>query len=65
MLGLIWSKLFDYLTDVIPKVFILKTLIKRLCGERSGSVVECLTQDRRAAGASLTASLPFVLEQEH
>ena len=25
--------------------------------ERSGSVVECLTRDRRAAGSSLTASL--------
>ena len=25
-----------------------------LCRERSGSVVECLTRDRRAAGSSLT-----------
>ena len=25
--------------------------------ERSGSVVECLTQDRRATGSSLTGSL--------
>ena len=33
--------------------------------ERSGSVVECLTRDQRAAGSSLTASLRCVLEQEH
>ena len=29
----------------------------RTSRERSGSVVECLTRDRRAAGSSLTASL--------
>ena len=28
--------------------------LKPLLGECSGSVVECLTQDRRAAGSSLT-----------
>ena len=31
------------------------TICLRLAkGERSGSVVECLTRDRRAAGSSLT-----------
>ena len=29
-------------------------MILLLSGERSGSVVECLTRDRRAAGSSLT-----------
>ena len=33
--------------------------------EPSGSVVECLTRDRRAAGSSLTGALRCVLEQEH
>ena len=33
--------------------------------ERSGSVVESLTRDRRAGGSSLTGSLYCVLEQEH
>ena len=28
--------------------------MNRIVGERSGSVVECLTRDRRAAGSSLT-----------
>ena len=32
--------------------------------ERSGSVVECLTQDRRAAGSSLTGVTALVLEQD-
>ena len=35
------------------------------CRERSGSVVECLTRDRRAAGSSLTGVTACVLEQEH
>ena len=30
---------------------------------RGGSVVECLTRDRRAAGLSLTASLRCVIDQ--
>ena len=34
-----------------PKKLILKQLIS---GERSGSVVECLTRDRRVVGSSLT-----------
>ena len=33
-------------------------------GERSGSVVECLTRNRRAAGSSLTGVTAFVLEQD-
>ena len=33
---------------------LLNKLIKSLKWERSGSVVECLTRDRRAAGSSLT-----------
>ena len=32
---------------------------------RSGSVIECLTRDRGAAGSSPPASLRRVLEQEH
>ena len=32
--------------------------------ERSGSVVEFLTQDREAAGSASPASLRFVLEQD-
>ena len=32
--------------------------------ERSGSVVECLTRDRRGAGSSLTAVSVVVLEQD-
>ena len=34
-------------------------------GERSGSVVECLTRDRGARFRASPASLRFVLEQEH
>ena len=37
----------------------------RPCRERSGSVVECLTRDRRAAVRASPASLRCVLEQEH
>ena len=42
-------------------------VLKRACvpWERSGSVVECLTRDRGAAGSSSQASLCCVLEQEH
>ena len=32
--------------------------------ERSGSVVECLTRDREAAGSSLTGVTVVVLEQD-
>ena len=35
---------------MIHEIFIYKTKSR----ERSGSVVECLTRDRRAAGSSLT-----------
>ena len=38
-------------------------LILSLCTrERSGSVVECLTRERVAAGPASLASLPYVLE---
>ena len=37
---------------------------KLLCRERSGSVVECLTRDREAAGSSLTGITACVLEQD-
>ena len=33
---------------------VLLNLLNKLRRERSGSVVECLTRDRRAAGSSLT-----------
>ena len=33
-------------------------------GERSGSMVECSTQDRGAAGSSLTGVTVVVLEQD-
>ena len=38
----------DTLMHYVNCVFVKKT------GERSGSVVECLTRDRRVAGSSLT-----------
>ena len=40
-------------------------LIKAQTRERSGSVVECLTRDRRAAVQASPASLCCILEQEH
>ena len=44
-LDISWTKLCPVDGPVYSKV---------TCGERSGSVVECLTRDRRAAGSSLT-----------
>ena len=38
----------------IPIIYIPLRLILRHDRERSGSVVECLTRDRRAVGSSLT-----------
>ena len=38
-----------------PKIYICKQIdVLEYLKERSGSVVECLTQDRRAVGSSLT-----------
>ena len=34
-------------------------------GERSGSVVECLTRDRRVAGSSLTVTALWSLSKTH
>ena len=43
-----WKKIRELLPIVISRHLSYKTW------ERSGSVVECLTQDRRAVGSSLT-----------
>ena len=40
-------------SNVGPLIF-NKLNFKHIQGERSGSVVECLTRDERAAGSSLT-----------
>ena len=42
---------------------ISKSNVSEACFERSGSVVECLTRARGAAGSSLTGV--FFFEQEH
>ena len=46
------------------KYFAFLNLYSYLLWERSGSVVECLTQDRKAAGLSLTSVTVCVLEQD-
>ena len=40
--------------DQQQKIYIPSTVFSLKLRERSGSVVECLTRDRRAAGSSLT-----------
>ena len=59
---MIFDRIYD---DRPPQMIILNTLITSLMRERSGSVVECLTRDRGAAGSSLTGVTVCVLEQEH
>ena len=46
----------NYFSYFSTKTYVVGTQKNRLnkTGERSGSVVECLTRDRRAAGSSLT-----------
>ena len=48
------TKLPSYQMRQIPVHAKYLDLITKLSGERSGSVVECLTRDRGAAGLSLT-----------
>ena len=44
--------------EILPYLLLFSEVLKRILiikyRERSGSVVECLTRDRRAAGSSLT-----------
>ena len=48
--------IIKYVLELFLNVFLIisKTYLE-IMRERSGSVVECLTRDRRAAGSSLTA----------
>ena len=50
--------------DACPACLALFMLCQYSCRERSGSVVECLTRDRRAAGSSLWRHCVVVLEQD-
>ena len=48
----VWD--IDYNTQVCRVMIDFRPRQKKIFRERSGSVVECLTRDRRAAGSSLT-----------
>ena len=45
----------DRKTCTLAQQVNILTKLQKIKRERSGSVVECLTQDRRAAGSSLTS----------
>ena len=53
------SKITNSLQPVGAQWLSVRVLDTRLRGERSGSVVECLTRDRGAAGSSLTGVTVF------
>ena len=52
-------------SEMMDKICMSFSILMQFCKERSGSVLECLTQDRGTAGSSLTLTVLWSLSKTH